>query len=279
MGKLKAAWIGFRNPDVDPWELYAHRAKVGFKGMDGDLSMMEGDPVENLKRFKDLGLQPLCVGTRREGSMAEVAADPAKIKAVVERAHFYGTKFVNMGNSSVISSFGQGYGNNGTYDQLMADIEIMNALVKVLADEGLSPVYHNHYQEFTVTYNSVSVMDIFLRDIDPRMKMKLDVGWVYVGGVDPVEYMEKIKDRIGLLHIKDFTDRIKPRYLVNADKETDFGFVSAGAGVLDLPAICQKALEIGQEWVIVEQDRVRNLNVEDSLLCGYFNLKETDLVE
>ena len=279
MAKLKAAWIGFRNPDVDPWVLYEQRAKVGFKAMDGDLSMMEGDPVENLKRFRDLGLETLCSGIGRSNTMAEIAADSAKVKEIVERAHFYDNKYVNIGMSSVISSFGSEYGNNGTYDQLMADVEGMNAIVKVLNAEGLIPLYHNHYQEFTVTYDGVSVMDILLREVDHSMKMKLDVGWVYVGGVDPVEYLEKIKERVGLVHIKDFTEQIKPRYLVNADKTTDFGFVSVGAGVLDLPAILQKALDIGQEWAIVEQDRVRNLSLEDSLLCGYFNMKETDLVE
>ncbi len=278
MKQLKAAWTGFRLPDTDPWVMYEKYAKIGYKGLDGDLSSLPGDPVENLKRFHDLGLETLCTSVGR-GNAKEIAQDRSKIDEIVRRAEFYNVTKVNIGYNSVISSFGSYYGNNGTYDSMMSDIDDMNAIVKALADEGLEPMYHNHYQEFTVHYNGVSVMDYFLTQVDPRLKIKLDVGWVYVGGVDPVEYMEKAKDRIALLHIKDFTEMIQPRYLVNADKETDFGFTAVGTGKLDLKGIFTKALEIGQEWAIAEQDRERVLKWEDAILCGYLNMKETGLVE
>jgi sugar phosphate isomerase/epimerase len=276
MNKLKAAWIGFREPKVDPWVLYKRYAGMGYRGMDGDLSRMEGDKAENLKRFRDLGLCCLCTWS---GPMRELVKNDQMIKETIERARFYDVKNVNIGWSTVISSFGEGYGKNGDYDQLMEDIDIMNKLVKRFADEGLTPQYHNHYQEFTVAYKGVSVMDYFLTQIDPRLKIKLDVGWVYVGGLDPVEYMEKIKDRLGLLHVKDFTEMIQPRYLVNADKTTDFGFTAVGTGKLDLKGILGKAAELGVEYAIAEQDRVRNLSWSDSLHCAYLTMKETGFLE
>ena len=277
MKQLKAAWIGYRIPDADPWEMYQKYAKMGYQGMDSELSRMEGDPAENLKRFRDLGLTPLSLWIG--GNMAELGKDSAKIKEIVDRAAFFGVDKVTIGNTSVISSFGSGYGNNGTYDQMMQDIDGMNILVKALGDEGLVPMYHNHYQEFTVSYKGVSVMDYYLTQVDPRLTFKLDVGWVYVGGLDPVEYMEKVKDRIALLHVKDFADMITPRYLYNPDKETDFGFTAVGTGKMDIKAILAKAVEIGQEWAIVEQDRERVLPWEQALLCSYLNMKETGFVE
>jgi sugar phosphate isomerase/epimerase len=211
--------------------------------------------------------------------MRNLVNDEAGIKETIERAHFYDIKNVNIGWSTVISSFGEGYGHNGTYDSVMQDIDLMNKVVKRLGDEGLVPQYHNHYQEFTVAYKGVSVMDYFLTQVDPRLKLKLDVGWVYAGGVDPVEFMEKAKDRLGLLHVKDFTEQIQPRYLVNADKETDFCFTSVGTGKLDLSGILGKAVELGLGYAIAEQDRLRNLSANDSLLCAYLNMKETGYVE
>jgi sugar phosphate isomerase/epimerase len=276
MKKLKAAWIGFREPDVDPWVQYKKYADMGYKGMDGELSRMPGDKTENLKRFRDLGLSCLCTWS---GPMRELVKDDGAIKECVERAQFYDVKNINIGWSTVISSFGEGYGKNGSYDQLMEDIDIMNKLVKRFADEGLVPQYHNHYQEFTVAYKGVSVMDYFLTQIDPRLKIKLDVGWVYVGGLDPVQYMEKIKDRLGLLHVKDFTEMVQPRYLVNSDKETDFCFTAVGTGKLDLKGILAKGAELGCEYAIAEQDRVRNLSWTDSLHCAYLNMKETGCLE
>jgi sugar phosphate isomerase/epimerase len=276
MAKLKAAWIGFHNQDEDPFTTFKKYAEMGYKAMDGDLSQLGGDKVENLKRFRDLGLSCLCIWS---ASMYDLVKDEAQIKETVERAHFYDITNVNIGWSSVISSFGQGYGHNGTYDSVMQDIDVMNALTKRFADEGLTPQYHNHYQEFTVVYNGVSVMDYFLTRIDPRLKIKLDVGWVYVGGYDPVAYMEKIKDRLGLLHLKDFTDMTKGRYLMGSVKDQDFGFTSLGTGKLDLTGIMAKAAELGVEYAIAEQDRVRHLNWEDSLRCAYYNMKETGYLE
>jgi sugar phosphate isomerase/epimerase len=276
MSKLKAAWVGFREPDVDPFVTFKKYAEMGYRGMDGDLSRMPGDRDENFKRFKDLGLTCLCSWSP---PMRDLVKNDAEIKAAVERAHYYGIKNINIGWSTVINSFGEGYGKNGTYDSVMEDIDVMNRLVKIFADEGLTPQYHNHYQEFTVVYKGVSVMDYFLTQVDPRLKIKLDVGWVYVGGLDPVEYMEKIKDRLGLLHVKDFTEMIQPRYLVNADKVTDFCFTAVGTGKLDLKGILAKAVELGLEYAIAEQDRIRNLSTEDSLRCAYLNMKETGYLE
>ena len=275
--QLKAAWTGFRLPDTAPWKMYELYANMGYKGLDGEISNLPGDPVENLKRFKDLGLSCLC--TSIGGKNGEVAKDRDKIGEIVKKAEFYDVKKVNIGYTSVIDSFGSFYGNNGTYDSMMRDIEDLNAITVALADEGLEPMYHNHYQEFLVTYDGVPVIDYYLTQIDKRLKIKLDVGWVYVGGVDPVEYMGKLGDRIALLHIKDFTEMIQPRYLINADKETDFGFTAVGTGKLDLKGIFGKALEIGQEWAIVEQDRERILPWKDAIACAYYNMKETGLVE
>jgi len=274
--KLKGAWVGFDQPGTDPFDTFAQYAKMGYRAMDSDIAWIPGDKAENRRRFYDLGLICLCSWTP---PMKKLAGDEAAMKAVIENAHFYDIQNINIGWSSVIDSFGEGYGHNGTYDSMMEDIEVMNALVGRLSAEGLTAQYHNHYQEFTVHYKGVSVMDYFLSMIDPALKVKLDVGWVYVGGLDPVEYMEKIKDRLGLLHVKDFTEQIKPRYLVNAQKDEDFGFTAVGTGKLDLKAILAKASELGVEYAIVEQDRMRNLSVSDSMLCAFLNMKETGFLE
>ena len=281
MKKLKPAWIGYRdrtNPNLDPWPFFEKYAKMGYQAMDGDLSTLQGDPVDNLKRFRDLGLQNLCTGIGT--THAEFHKNPEHLKKVVERAELYGVKKVNLTWTQVIRSFGTGiYGDVGTYDEMMQDIDDLNKTVKLVADEGLIPMYHNHYQEFTAVFKGVSVMDYYLVLVDPRLCFKLDVGWVYAGGLDPVEYMEKVKDRIALLHCKDMLDPISPRYLHNPNKEKKFGFTALGTGKLDLHGIFTKAIEIGQEWVITEQDRINHLDWEDSMRCGILNMRETGLVE
>jgi len=276
MKKLKAAWIGFM--EGDPFACFEKYAKMGYKAMDSEISRVEGDKAENLKRFTGLGLK--CLSSWLP-DMHELVKDPDKIKQIAENCKYYDVDNVTIGGSNVISSFWMGYGNNGSYDSMMKDIEAMDKLVDLFGKEDIALMYHNHYQEFTVEYKGVSVMDYYLTQIDQRLRLKLDVGWVYVGGLDPVEYMEKTKERIGLLHVKDFTEMIQPRYLNGDESEanTDFGFTAVGTGMLDLKGIFKKAIEIGIEYAIVEQDRVRHLNWEDALLCAYLNMKETGYVE
>ena len=281
MGKLKAAWIGFNDPNqlADRETIFASYekyAKMGFAGMDGDLSTLPGDRDENFKRFTALGLR--CLGTWI-GEIQSLINEPEQVKRIVEICHYYGINGATIGGSSVISSFWEGYGQNGSYDSMMRDIEAMNRLVTLFHVEGLTCLYHNHYQEFTTYYHGVSVMDYILTQVDPRLQLKLDAGWVYVGGLDPVEYMEKVKDRIGMLHVKDFTEMIQPRYFQVADTETDFGFTSIGSGRLDIKGVLSKAGEIGIEYAIAEQDRMRHLNPADSLLCAYLNMRETGCIE
>ncbi|MCL2093576.1 MAG: sugar phosphate isomerase/epimerase [Treponema sp.] len=281
MKKLKPAWIGYRdrvNPNHDPWPYLEKYAKMGFKAMDGDLSMFPGDLKENLKRYRDLGLESLCTGIG--STHGEFHKDPANLKAVVEKANLYGVKKVNLRWTQVIRSFRTKiYGDVGTYDEMMQDIDDLNKTVKLLADEGLIPMYHNHYQEFTTVFKGISVMDYYLVLIDPRLCFKLDVGWVYSAGLDPVTYMEKVKDRIALLHCKDMLDPISPRYMQDEERVKNFGFTALGTGKLDLPGIFRKALEIGQDWIISEQDRMNNLSWEESMQLGIFNMRETGLVE
>lgn len=281
MKKLKAAWIGFMDYESiqkggDPFAYFESYANMGYRGWDSDLGRLSGDRDANYKRFKDLGLK--CLSSWAP-SMHDLVNNPDEVKRLAEKCDYYGVDNVTIGNSSVISSFGLGYGNNGDYNSMMKDIEVMDKLVKLFAPLGITCLYHNHYQEFTVDYKGVSVIDYFLSQVDKALKLKLDIGWVYVGGEDPVNYMEKVKDRIHLLHVKDFTDMIQPRYLVNKDKETDFGFTTLGTGKLDLKGVLKKALEIGIDYAIVEQDRMRNLSMKDSLLCSYLNMKETGFIE
>jgi len=274
MKKLKPAWIGFMG-EGDPFTYFEKYAKMGYKAMDSEISRLPGDRSENYKRLKDLDLK--CLSSWLP-DFYKLSAEPDEVKKIAQNVKFFDVDNVCIGGSSVINSFGLGYGNNGDYDTMMREIEAMDKLVKMFAKEDIILTYHNHYQEFTVEYNGVSVMDYYLLQIDPRLKIKLDVGWVQVGGVCPVEYMEKIKDRIHLLHVKDFTDTIKPRYLMGDKPDEDFGFTSVGTGILDLKAIFAKALEIGIEYAIVEQDRVRHLGWEDAMLCSYLNMKETGYV-
>ncbi len=116
---LKSGWIGFIRGD-EFWESAAQLAKMGYQAMDSDASFVPGDGslADKVKRLRDLGVEPLTVSA---------GFDPESLKNgladLVAKCKAQNIMRVTMWGSSAISSFRKGYGNNGTYDELMKDIE------------------------------------------------------------------------------------------------------------------------------------------------------------
>jgi len=106
-----------------------------------------------------------------------------------------------------------------------------------------------------------------------NLTFELDVGWVAYAGVDPVNLIYRMKDRIAALHIKDFAlgkvDQRGPKP----------NFTTPGTGVLNLAGVLEAGVAIGQEWAIVEQDFQRNLSQKETLTAAYLNMKETGFLE
>jgi sugar phosphate isomerase/epimerase len=77
------------------------------------------------------------------------------------------------------------------------------------------------------------------------VKFNIDVSWVTVGGGDPATFIEDHRRRAGYYHFKD------GRRLPDGSIE----FLELGRGVVDLRGAMAKALELGAEWIVAEQDR------------------------
>ena len=56
-------------------------------------------------------------------------------------------------------------------------------------------------------------------------------------------------------------------------------FTTPGTGHLNLKGVLQKALDMGIDYAIIEQDFMYNLDPLATAQAGYYNMKETGLVE
>ena len=110
-----------------------------------------------------------------------------------------------------------------------------------------------------------------LLDCDERLMFDIDVGWVTVGGLDPVKLLDRLAPRTVALHLKDFYDISNPSSLT--------GFTALGTGIVNIQAVLKKAVELDIKWMIVEQDKLRNLSLMETLTASYYNIKESGLVE
>lgn len=146
--------------------------------------------------------------------------------------------------------------------------EEITQVAKLLKENGIQMLYHNHEFEFE-KYQDKFILDWFYEEIPADlMQTQLDTCWVHYAGQNPAEYMLKYEGRAPILHLKDFVCKnlgSGPVYaLIDADgkegkkasrEDNGFQYRPLGTGLQDFPAILAAAEKVGTEYVVVEQDQ------------------------
>lgn len=125
--------------------------------------------------------------------------------------------------------------------QLESDIDMLNRAAEACASKGVKLLYHNHDFEFVDDCRAINALR---SDTSKALGFCPDIGWVMKGGMDVIEFLESIKDRIGAVHFKDF-----------ATNEHKTDTVCLGDGIVPLAETAEwlKKNNSGL-WVIAEQD-------------------------
>jgi len=131
-------------------------------------------------------------------------------------------------------------------------INKINSISKIIKDNGLVFGYHNHAFEFQ-KFNGICAMDRIIEEC-PDINIILDVFWVQTGGANPSAYIDKCKDRINLLHLKDFR-------IVNNNRQ----YAEIGQGNLDWDDIIPRCQKYGIPYAVIEQDGDFMVDPFDSL--------------
>ncbi|HVM62070.1 MAG TPA: sugar phosphate isomerase/epimerase [Verrucomicrobiae bacterium] len=120
----------------------------------------------------------------------------------------------------------------------------LNAAGKVLHDAGQVLCYHNHHIEFRRLAGK-PILEILFEETDPRyLQGEPDTYWVQHGGGDPVEWCQRLRNRLPILHMKDYT----------VTSENKVAFAEIGNGNLDWNRIIPAAETAGCQWFCIEQD-------------------------
>lgn len=117
---------------------------------------------------------------------------------------------------------------------------------------GIQLAYHNHAFEFQPLEGGRTGFEIFTNEFGPDLQFELDVFWVKVGGVDPVELIRKLTGRISQIHLKDLRAGLTlPAFgSVPAD-----AFQELGDGIIPMEPILVAARAAGVAHCHVEQDQ------------------------
>ena len=184
------------------------------------------------------------------------------LRAVLDEMATLGTKTVTMPWLPHDERNAAGFGRA---------LDVLGRAAPAVAEAGLTLCYHNHAFEFDAlppapgSAGPRTGMDVMFGDAVPTLKSELDVFWVKKGGHDPVAYIQKLGDRVALLHLKD----------MSAEGEK---FAPIGTGTLDFPAIVAAGVEAGVEWGVVEQDQCYDTPPMDAVRTSFENLKKMGLV-
>ena len=131
---------------------------------------------------------------------------------------------------------------------------------------GILFAIHNHHMECE-SVDGMSAYGYMLEECS-SIYLEPDLGWMMVGGMEPIAFMKKYGTRIIRLHLKDFYRDIP--YLQEGDER----FAPIGEGVLELEHIIPVIKEyccLSEYGLIIDQDGSAGNFLED-IQVGYENI-------
>lgn len=180
------------------------------------------------------------------------------LDGVIREHKLWNCKYVGIGGMpGAYSTSGEGFAKFA---------KEASEIARKLNDNGLRFVYHNHSFEFQ-KFDGITGMEILFNESDPEVfEFEIDTYWVQAGGGDPIAWIKKMKNRMGVVHFKDMTISSERKQIM----------AEVGEGNLNWPGIVEACKEIGVRWYMVEQD-VCQRNPFESLAISLKNLHSMGL--
>ena len=150
-----------------------------------------------------------------------------------------------------------------TPEAMEKTISDLNRAQKRLAEEGIELGYHNHSREFYPTpYGKICEDEVIART---NVLLEIDTFWLFNAGIEPVQYCEKLKDRIRLIHLKDgIIPKNTERTYETAHKEVKG--VSLGSGDAPVARVREWALK-NNVIMVVESEGLNPTGIEEVERC------------
>ncbi|NLL35063.1 MAG: sugar phosphate isomerase/epimerase [Clostridiales bacterium] len=278
MKKMKAGFIGFMpffDPSVDIYALLQSYAQLGYKGFEGGDMLLRGDYVENLKRVKSFGIEPITLGyMKRRMDGSEV-----KLSEIIENAHKLEVNRITT-FSGVAGRFRfSDEIEPPTYDEIMREIEELEEVATECKKEGIEFAFHNHDIEFELCYRGVPALYLMCANSE-NLRIELDIGWCMYSGKNPAIVIKDLGSRLSsAIHIKDYIPKVVESPRRDGGVNLMPQFVAPGTGVVNLSECLEEALKNGVEWAVLEQDFQYNISQVEALTASYLIMKESGYVE
>ena len=151
-------------------------------------------------------------------------------------------------------------------EKLEQNIALLNAAQKKLEENGITLGYHNHSAEFFPTaYGKVIEEEVIRRT---RVELEVDTFWAFNAGVNPVEFCEKMKRRIRVIHLKDGIP-CRPECRNASRCHEGVRGTSVGEGEAPVEAVREWAMR-NQVLMVVESEGCEPTGMEEVKRCMQF---------
>ena len=145
-----------------------------------------------------------------------------------------------------------------TKEKFEDTIKVINEAQPVLEAAGIKLSFHNHSREFEITPWGTTIHG----ELEHRTNIgfQIDTFWAWNANTDPVQVMERLKDRMVVIHLKDGFKGGKG--------------IPLGEGEAPVAAVRKKAIEMGVT-MIVESETLTPSGLDEAQRCINY-LKKLD---
>ena len=122
-----------------------------------------------------------------------------------------------------------------------------------LKEEGMNLLYHNHNYEFQKVEGRQTAYEYLIANTNPDyVGFEFDSYWPTEAGVNALDVMKALGERMKLYHINDRGTKLDKPVMTPILKSDS---CELGYGNMNLEALCQQALSVGVEGVVLESHK------------------------
>ena len=122
-----------------------------------------------------------------------------------------------------------------------------------LKEEGMNLIYHNHNYEFQKVEGRQTAYEYLIANTNPDyVGFEFDSYWPTEAGVNALDVMKALGERMKLYHINDRGTKLDKPVMTPILKSDS---CELGYGNMNLEALCQQALSVGVEGVVLESHK------------------------
>ncbi len=151
-----------------------------------------------------------------------------------------------IGNKNIIIPGGD-FSDQKKLDAL---IDMINEFQPKLAAEGITLGYHNHHKEFLPNKDGSNIEDQLI--YRTNVMLEIDTYWAYVGMKNPIALLDRLGDRVKVIHIK--------------DGDAEGNGTPLGMGTAPVADVYAKAIEMGLPMV-VESETCNPDGMTEAKIC------------